>query len=255
MNFPGRVHQGAQGRPRQRGTQRDAADARVRQLRRCQLASRQAHDEVDGLADRLANSSYGIQPRQPRRIQNICAHGFEGLQPGDGVVQIGIAADEIFRPGGQDERHIALPRRRDGGGHSFRGMRQVIEPAAALGCVVFDQAAHETGLGRQANGFRRRFRAVAMAVLKVGRDRQVRRRDNLGHMRQHLVPADHAVLVALGKGIAGRGGGQCLETHAGQDPGAADVPGVWHDKNIRSRMQGGEGFGLGLLIVAHVSIP
>src|SRR5207245_4686918 len=81
----------------------DAAHAGFLELGDAERLALDADHEVDRLRDRRADLAHGLEIRQPGREQHVGARALEGLQALDGVLQIGIAAQEVFRTRGEGE--------------------------------------------------------------------------------------------------------------------------------------------------------
>ena len=101
--------------------------------------------------------------------QHVGADPLEGQEPGDRVVEVGAAPDEVLGPGGEreGERQAAGGFRR--GRHPLDRVVEGVDPLAVA--VVLDRSADGPGLGHGGDRGRRRLGRGSVAVLEVDRER------------------------------------------------------------------------------------
>ena len=92
--------------------------------------------------------------------------------------------------------------------------------------VVLDRAAGEAGLDRQAHRLGDAVGIVGVAVLEIGRERQVGGGGELGRVRQCLVAGDGAVEAPERRREAAARRGQRLKAERAQQPGRAESHGL-----------------------------
>ena len=171
-----------------------------------------------------------LETAQARGVQDVGTSLLVGLEPGDRVGEIGVAADEVLRPGGEHQADGArvgrLGRRRD----PFGRLPDAVD--SGLVGEVLDRGAGQADLDRQPHGLGGPGRIVRVGVLQVRRDRQVRRRHDHRGVDHGLVPAHRAVVAAQGGREARARGGQGREAERREQLGRADVPGVRHQERL-----------------------
>ena len=141
--------------------------------------------------------------------------------------------------GARREHEIALQRARrlDRRRHALDGEVEIVDRVVGIAGMILDRAAGEPGgLGGE-DRLGGAFGAVALALLEIGRDRQVGRRRHFAAVMDHRLEADRAVGQAAREGKAGAGGGERLEAQRGQQLGGADIPRVGDDEGAARLMQ------------------
>ena len=185
---------------------------------------------LTGSRHRRADCFHRLDLGQAGRVEHVRAGLLEGLQPLDRVVEIGPAPQEILGPRGEDEIALQRPRRLDRRRDALDGLGEIVDRVARVAGMVLDRAAGQPGRLGGEDGLGGTFRAVALALLQIGRDRQIGRRDDVAAMVDHLLEADTAIGQAAREGIAGAGRGERLEADRGEQLGGADVPGIGNDE-------------------------
>jgi F420-dependent oxidoreductase-like protein len=172
----GGADQRAQGCERERATNRDPADARLSEFGHGRDSVNGQH--VDRAVDLAHDQADVLDVAQARGIENVGTGLLVSLQPGDRVSQVGPAAQVVLRAGGEDKPDVArvrgLSRRRDAFGREFHGVDRVLIPAAE----ILYRGARQADLDRQLDGFGDTCGIIGEGVLQVGRDWQVRGRDD-----------------------------------------------------------------------------
>ena len=192
--------------------------------------STEAHDGRDLLARRDAGC-----------IEDIRAGLLVGLQALDRVLQV-RDADEVILCA-RREHEGDCPLRLHCSADAVGGEADVVDLLARAIDGILDRAARDAGRGRETDRLRDGLRVVAEAVLEVGIHGKVRRRDDLGDVREHPVAADAVVLHTGGERIARARRRERLESDLREHAGRADVPGIGNDESLRTRVQRAEGFG------------
>jgi len=129
------------------------------------------------------------------------------LQTLDRVVQVRPSDDEVFRTRGQGKAKRKVAHRFRGRADSLGGMPKLIHRTIHAPGHVFNRAANKPGLRGELDGFRYDLRGVSEAILEIGADRQVGRRDHGGHVGHGFVTTNGAVGLPDGEGITSTGGG------------------------------------------------
>ena len=142
-------------------------------------------EHVDRLRQRAAHGTDLVERRQAGRVEHVRAGGLEGLEPGDRVVEVGLAPDVVLGARGERERERQRAHRLDRGGHALGRVLQIVEPAG--GIPVLDRAADRADFGNTADRLRCRLGLGAVAVLQVGRDGEIGRRRQRRDVRGDLV--------------------------------------------------------------------
>ena len=185
----------------------------------------QAHrEDVDRLRDRVADRLDPVDLPDPGRVEHVGARRLVGEKPLDRVVEVGVAAEEVLGPPDEHEREVERPRRVHRRRHPLDCVVEVVD--AAFGVVVLDRAADRAGLGGAGDRARGVLGRRAVAVLEVGRDRQVGRPVELRDVGGDLVEGEDLVRPPEPEAEPGAGGGERLEAEARQQLGGPRVPGV-----------------------------
>jgi hypothetical protein len=123
--------------------------------------------------------------------------------------------------------------------------------------MIFEAAAGEPRLDRQAHGLGDLARGGAVARLQVAAHRDADRRRNGGAGLQHGRTRDAVLVVrqATGKRDAGAGRAESGKAGGDEQPGRARIPGIRHDEAARLPVEIMEGLGLGFQVGRHGSPP
>ena len=229
-DFARRLDEGMHGDARQRAAHADAAHAHLGEVFDGE-AERAAVEKIDRLRrDRLHGRLDLLARLDAGRIEAIGAGIGKGLQPADGLVHIGPAADEALGAGGEHDVAAGLVDRRARGLHAGEREVEIVERLVRIAGRVLDRQAGDAGLDAARHVLGNAFRIVGVAALEVGVDRHVGCVRDLAEMRQHHVARHVAVGIALRMRKAGTGGRQRLEAEPLQIAGAADVPRIGNDE-------------------------
>ena len=206
-------------------------------LTRCAPASTISANERCGSASTLTGFVTASQTarissdaREAGGIERVSARGLVGLEAGDRVVQIGIAADVVLGAADEHEREPEPAGGLRGGGDPLGGMAGVVEPAGRV--VVLDRAAHGAGLGDPDDRLRGVLRLGAVAVLDVHRDRKIDRVGECAGVRDHLVERRLAVEPTQRERESGARRGERLEPERLHDASRAGVPRVRNEEGL-----------------------
>lgn len=147
-----------------------------------------------------------------------------GLEPGNGVVEIGPAHEEILRTPDQQGAAACLVDGSAGGAQPGHGVLDAAQGVGRIACRILDGQPCHAGVQGHANALCHLLRTQAEAALKVRVHGQVGGRDQGAQMRQGHVARDGAIGPAQRPCMARAGAGQRLEAQALQHAGAAGVP-------------------------------
>ena len=236
--FGGGADDRLQGGERERAAHRDPGDPGLGQFGHGRNPLQGQHvDRPVHLADHLADV---LETAQARGVEDVGSGLLVGLQPGDRVRQVGVTVQVVLGAGGEHQaartRVGGLRGRPDAFGRKPEVVDGVLVPAGE----VLDRGTREADLDRQPDGLRHPSRLVREGVLQVGRDRQVRGRDDHRAVHQGFVSVHGAVVTAQGGREARTSGGQSLEPERCEQPGRAEVPGVRHQERLTRSVQGQE---------------
>ena len=92
----------------------------------------------------------------------------EGLEPADGVVEVGPAVEKVLGAAGQQEIEGLGLGRFGGGADPLDGQREVVDGLFRIPGGVFDRGTGEASPGSQADRLGGRFRGIAEAFDRFG---------------------------------------------------------------------------------------
>ena len=183
------LDEGMHRHARQRAADADAPHAHAGEIAHRE-AERAVVEEVDRLAaDRLHGGLDMLAGLDAGRIEAIGAGIGESLQPADGLVDVGPAANEAL--GARGEHHVAagLVDRRAGGLDARQRQVEIVERRRGLLRRVLDRQPGHAGRDAARHVRGDLVGIVGKAVLEIGVERNVGRRRELTIMRQHVVHA------------------------------------------------------------------
>jgi len=134
------------------------------------------------------------------------------LQADDRVVEVGVAADEVFGSGGDEEGEVESASCFAGRGDALGGVLAAVD--RAVGVVVLDRAADGAGLGGADNRRCGVFGVWPVAVFEVDRDRKARGSIELSCVLERLLEGGAAVDAAERERKPGAGRRQRSEAEA-----------------------------------------
>jgi len=150
----------------QPGTHADATYSSSGQIRGGETnGSRQ---DIDGCGPYRGTDRLNfIERPQSRGIHHIGTRGSEGLEASDGVVQVVDSMQKILRARRQREREGQRPRCRDGFRNALHSVGMCVNWMALVASGVFDGAADQTRVRREANGFGDNLGVVTKTILEI----------------------------------------------------------------------------------------
>ena len=165
LDLAGGVDEAGHGRAIERGREADALDAGGGEIGDGERAPLDADHEVERPLEAGADLLDCREIRQARRKQHVGAGFLVGLEAPDGVGEIGIAADEVFRPRREQEFCRQRAGRSDGGLDTAKGVVGVVDGLFRFAGRVLDRPADETDGGGVADCHRGILGRIAEAVL------------------------------------------------------------------------------------------
>jgi hypothetical protein len=142
---------------------------------------------------------------------------FARLQAADRVVEIRAAVQEVLGACDEHEREGEGAGRRRRCRDAFDGLLEVVDRFLVPAGRVFDRGADQTDFRCQANRLGCRFRRIAITVLEIRRDREIRGIHDRQGVGERIVASHRPVAIAAPEReretCARRG--QSLESEAG----------------------------------------
>ena len=138
---------------------------------------RLGRDRLDGRLDLIARPDAG-------RVETVGAGVREGLEPSDGLVEIGPPVQEAF--GARREHHVAagLVDRRARGLHARKREVEVVERIGVVAGEILNRQPGDAGLDAARHVLGDVLGFMGEAVLEIGVERQVGRCRDLAVVRQ-----------------------------------------------------------------------
>ena len=123
--------------------------------------------------------------------------------------------DEVDRP---RMRHLGCGR------HALHGLREIVDRRVFESGVILDRAPRESGVERQRHRVGNTRRIGCVAILEVGRHRELGRPDDRRTVRDHLVAGDASIEAPEAGGEAAAGRRESSESKRPEKPGGAGIP-------------------------------